>query len=575
VGAGASRRAGLVVWAASLAVSWCSALQADTLREAVDDYEVLARSIDPNEGPGWPDVSAAAAQKRLEQYNQLHGRLAALNEAQLTDEERLTRELLDWRLGVLIEATGFDEDRIPFDSGDGFFNAANYAAQVTTIANEEAALAWIARLRALPMFYDAQIANMRRGVATRFTQPRSIAESVLGVLKIAADQPAADSPLLKPLAMMPGIIPETRQQELRAEALAAVETFVKPAQRKAVTFFEKEYLPAARPKLGASSLPNGKAYYAFTVRRSTTTDLTPDQVFSIGESEVARIRAAMDSAQQAEGFKGSLREYLDAMSERPGSHAPDITAYVDKASSIGKRIDFELPRWFKTLPRLPWGIRIKPPELEASSGGYNLGDPAKGVSGAVVVGSQAYRSSLHGLTAWMLHEGVPGHHLQIALAQERFDLPMFRRRDDVTAFVEGWALYAERLGAEMGIYQTREERVQQLSFEMWRACRLVMDVGIHWKGWSADRASACLKENTALSMRAIDSETQRYIAWPAQALAYKIGELRIMKIRADAEQALGSRFDIREFHDALIGSGPMPLDILERRMRRWREQGAH
>jgi uncharacterized protein (DUF885 family) len=396
---------------------------------------------------------------------------------------------------------------------------------------------------------------------------------VLNVLKIAADQPAVDSPLLKPLAMLPGTIPEARQQELRAEALKTIEQFVKPAQRKVATFFEKEYLPAARPKLGAASLPEGKTYYAFAVRRSTTTDLTPDQVFSIGESEVARIRAAMDSAQQADGFRGSLREYLDDMSRRPGSHVPDIASYVDKASGIGKRIDFELPRWFKTLPRLPWGIRIKPPELEASSGGYNLGDPAKGVSGAVVVGSQAYRSSLHGLTAWMLHEGVPGHHLQIALAQERFDLPMFRRRDDVTAFVEGWALYAERLGAEMGIYQTREERVHQLSFEMWRACRLVMDVGIHWKGWTAERASACLKENTALSLRSIDSETQRYIAWPAQALSYKIGEQRIIKIRADAEQALGSRFDIREFHDALIGSGPMPLDILERRMRRWSEQG--
>jgi uncharacterized protein (DUF885 family) len=567
-----SRRAGVVAWA-TLAVSWCSALHAETLRDVVDAYEVLARANDPNEGPRWPDVSAAASKRRLAQYNQLRDRLGALDDAQLTDEDRLTRELLDWRLGVLIEGARFDEERIPFDSGDGFFNAANYAAQVTRIANEEAAIAWIARLQALPTFYDAQIANMQRGISTRFTQPRSIAESVLNVLKIAADQPAADSPLLKPLAMLPATIPEARQQELRAKARKTIEQFVKPAQRKVVIFFEKEYLPAARPKLGAASLPEGKTYYAFTVRRSTTTDLTPDQVFSIGESEVARIRAAMDGAQQAEGFRGSLREYLDDMSRRPGSHVADIASYVDKASGIGKRIDFELPRWFKTLPRLPWGIRIKPPELEASSGGYNLGDPAKGVSGAVVVGSQAYRSSLHGLTAWMLHEGVPGHHLQIALAQERFDLPMFRRRDDVTAFVEGWALYAERLGAEMGIYQTPEERVHQLSFEMWRACRLVMDVGIHWKGWTAERASACLKENTALSLRSIDSETQRYIAWPAQALAYKIGEQRIIKIRADAEQALGSRFDIREFHDALIGSGPMPLDILERRMRRWSEQG--
>ncbi len=542
---------------------------AETLNDVIAEYETLARQTDTNEGPGWPDVSLAASQRRTAKYIELRDRLGKV--AAPGDEGALTRELLLWRLDVLIEGARFDEDRVPFDSGDGFFNAATYAAQVTPIATEADATAWIARLTALPSYYDAQIANMKRGIRTGFTQPRSTAESALRSMKVTAEQPAAESPLLKPLASLPAIIPEARQNALRAEALGVVDRVVKPAQRSLVAFFEKDYLPKARPKLGASTVKDGKAYYAFAVRRSTTTRLTPDEVFDIGAAEVERIRAEMLSAQRAEGFQGTLREYLDDMNRRPGSHVPDIESYIEKAAGIGNRVSLELPRWFKTLPRLTWGVRVKPPELEAASGAYNLGDPEKGVAGAVVVGSQAYRSSIYGLTAWMLHEGVPGHHLQIALGQERSDLPKFRRRDDVTAFVEGWALYAERLGAEMGIYRTREERVQQLSFEMWRACRLVMDVGIHWKRWSAEQAAACLKENTALSPDSVEGETQRYISWPGQALAYKIGELRIRKIRAEAEQTLGSRFDIREFHDALIGSGPMPLDILERRMRRWVE----
>ncbi|GFE79931.1 hypothetical protein GCM10011487_19310 [Steroidobacter agaridevorans] len=546
---------------------------ADTLNDVIAEYETLARATDTNEGPGWPDVSLAAARQRQEKYSELRDRLGKV--AAPSGEDALTRELLQWRLQVLIDGARFDEDRIPFDSGDGFFNAGTYAAQVTRIANDADAMAWIARLQALPSYYEGQIANMRRGIATRFTQPRSTAESALRSMQVAADQPAADTPLLKPLVSLPATIPEKRQQDLRALALAVVEREVKPAQRALVTFFEKEYLPKARPKLGASTLPDGNAYYEFAVRRSTTTDLTPDEVFDIGAAEVERIRAEMLSAQRADGFQGTLREYLDDLNRRPGSHAPDIESYVDKAAGIGNRVALELPRWFKTLPRLPWGVRIKPPELEAASGAYNLGDPEKGVAGAVVVGSQAYRSSVYGLTAWMLHEGIPGHHLQIALGQERLDLPKFRRRDDVTAFVEGWALYAERLGAEMGIYRTREERVNQLSMEMWRACRLVMDVGIHWKHWSAEQAAACLQDNTALSPGSVAGETQRYISWPGQALAYKIGEIRIRKIRGEAEQALGSRFDIREFHDALIGSGPMPLDILERRMRRWAQEQMH
>jgi len=392
---------------------------------------------------------------------------------------------------------------------------------------------------------------------------------VLAILRIAADQPVDASPLLSPFRSLPATIPADRQAALRLAARQAVVEAVKPAQAIMAAFFAQDYVPHARTTLGASSLPGGSAYYAFTVRRSTTTDLTPDQIFAVGETEVARIRAAMEAEMRATGFTGTLPAFLVALRSDKQFYAPDLATYVEKASEIGKRIDGLLPLWFGKLQRLPWTIRVKSPEMEASSGGYTLGDPAKGVPGTVTVGRSSYGDPLFGLPAWILHEGVPGHHLQIALGQERTDLPAFRRRDEPTAFVEGWALYSEQLGEEMGVYRTPYERFGRLSFDMWRACRLIMDVGIHARGWSAERAMRCLEDNTALPERVVKGETERYIAWPAQSLAYKIGELQFLSERRRAEQALGPRFDIRAFHDAVLDDGPMPLSILHDRVGRW------
>jgi uncharacterized protein (DUF885 family) len=442
------------------------------------------------------------------------------------------------------------------------------------IRTDADAVAWIARVRALPVYFDQEIDNLKRGIATGFVQPQPTAAAVLAILKLAADQPAQASPLLGPLKHMPATVPADRQAALQADALAAVEQAVKPAQRKLVAFFERDYLPHARPALGASSLPDGRAYYGFLVRRSTTTELQPDEVFAVGEREVARIHGEMESAMRSTGFTGTLTQFIAMLRTDKRFYAPDLETYIEKASEIGKRIDGLLPAWFGRLPRLTWTIRVKPPELEASSGGYNLGDPKKGVPGTVVVGEHAYQSPLFGLPAWILHEGVPGHHLQIALGQERTDLPAFRRKDEPTAYVEGWALYAEQLGEEMGVYRNAYERFGRLSFDMWRACRLEMDVGIHWKGWSRGQAESCLRENTALPETTVVRETQRYIAWPAQALAYKIGELQFLAERRRAEQALGPRFDVRAFHDAVLDEGPMPLSILHEQIGRWLEAAA-
>jgi uncharacterized protein (DUF885 family) len=541
------------------------------LEKIVAEESAIERQTDPKEGPGWPDVSKAAEDRRTASLEALRGQLLTLPPSPAASEDALTRRLLEWRLAMRIEAARFDEARIPFDNGDGFFNAGNYAAETTVIRSDADAIAWTARLRALPVYFDRQTDNLRRGIATGFVQPRSTASAVLVILKLAAEQPATASPLLGPLNHMPATIPADRQASLRADGLAALEQAVKPAQHKLVTFFERDYLPHARSQLGASSLPDGRAWYAFEVRRSTTTEMTPDEVFAVGEREVARIHADMLSAMRATSFAGTLPQFIAMLRTDKRFYAPDLQTYVEKASEIGKRIDGLLPAWFGRLPRLTWTIRLKPPELDASSSGYDLGDPEKGVPGIVVVSAHSYESPLFGLPAWILHEGVPGHHLQIALAQERTDLPAFRRKDEPTAFVEGWALYAEQLGEDMGVYRDAYEHFGRLSFDMWRACRLEMDVGIHWKGWSEEQAERCLRDNTALPERSVVRETQRYIAWPAQALAYKIGELQFLAERHRAEHDLGTEFDIRAFHDAVLGDGPMPLSILHEQIGRWIE----
>jgi uncharacterized protein (DUF885 family) len=551
-----------------------AANQDATLKKLIAEESAIEQQTDPQEGPGWPDVSKPAEDRRTAALRALQVRLSTLPPSPAGSEDALTRRLLEWRLGIRIEAARFDEARIPFDNGDGFFNTGNYAAETTVIRTDSDAVAWIARLRTLPGYFDQQIGNLKRGIATGFVQPQPTAISVLAILKLAADQPVAASPLLGPLKHLPATIPADRQASLRADGLAAVEQTIKPAQRKLAAFFERDYLPHARSQLGVSSLPDGRAWYAFEVRRSTTTEMKPDEVFAIGEREVARIRGAMENAMRSTGFTGTLPQFIAMLRTERRFYAPDLQTYVEKASEIGKRIYGLLPVWFGRLPRLTWTIRVKPPELEASSSGYDLGDSEKGAPGTVVVSAHSYESPLFGLPAWILHEGVPGHHLQIALAQERTDLPAFRRKDEPTAFVEGWALYAEQLGEEMGVYRDAYERFGRLSFDMWRACRLEMDVGIHWKGWSKQQAQSCLRDNTALPETSVVRETQRYIAWPAQALAYKIGELQFLAERRGAEHALGTRFDIRAFHDAVLDDGPMPLSILHEQISRWIEATA-
>jgi uncharacterized protein (DUF885 family) len=546
----------------------------------VRDYDAFARAQDPvraaqrgdpEAARRWPENSPAAVAARRDALIEFQRRLQAVPAAGLADEDALNRGLLLDRTASALEGLGFDEERIPFISGDGFYTTADYAALNTRLLDEASAEAWIARLQALPAFYAREIGNMRRGLQTGFTQPRRTVERAIADVRAQSALEPAKSPLLAPFRTLPESMPARQRETLAARGRATFEQDVRPAQRALLEFFEREYLPRARPGIGIGSVPQGREYYAYLARRHTSTAMTPEQIHALGLKEVARIRARMDETIAATGFRGSFQDFLAAVRKDPRFYV-DGAEYGKRCSEVAKRADFLLPRYFGVLPRLTYGVQAIPEGLESSANGYLSGSPEQGVAGMVVYKPwMAEKMPTFGIPAWVLHEGVPGHHLQIALGQELEDLPEFRRADDVTAYVEGWALYAERLGEEMGIYRDPYEQFGRLSLEIWRACRLVVDTGMHVMGWSRERAMSCLQQNSALAATEIEFETDRYIAWPGQALAYKIGELKIVELRERASRRLGERFDLRAFHDLLLSAGAMPLAVLESQVDRWIE----
>jgi len=549
------------------------------VNRVVADYEAYSLRDDPfaagQQGDlsalgRLPDVTPAADRARSVALGLLRSKLAAIPVKGLSDAARLNRDFLTWTLDRRLSSLSFDEARMPFNSDGGFHQTLNYVATTTPVRTTAEARAWISRLRALPRFYEDNMANARRGMASGFTQPESTNQQVLERARAQASAAVESDPLLTPLVRLPAGIADP--EGLRREAVAVIKDQVRPAQRAFVAFLENEYLPAGRKSLGIRNVPQGEAYYRWLVADHTTTTLTPDQIHQIGLAEVARIRREMDGVIAETGFKGDFRGFQAYLRSDPRFYATSREDLLEKASRIAKRIDNELPAWFATLPRLSYGVRPVPADIEETytTGRYFGGNPEQGVSGGYMVNtSRLDQRPLYELPALTLHEAVPGHHLQIALGQELQRVPNFRRNADVTAFTEGWGLYGEKLGGEMGIYRDAYERFGRLSYEMWRACRLVADTGIHWKGWTLDQGRACFAENTALSPLNIEVELARYVSWPGQALAYKIGEMKIVALREKARAALGDRFDIRRFHDAVLLAGPLPLSLLEQRVDRW------
>lgn len=515
-----------------------------------------------------PDLSESADERRLAARRRFLSALKEIDSTALTDQDAVSFRVLQWLLQQRVLRGAFDEGRIPFTSIDGFHTTMLDLAFQTPMRNADDGRRWLARLRALPAYLAAGETNLRRGMATGWTQPQIVTDLVTRQVRTLAETPAGSHPLLEPLKRLQ----RSDGEDLVAEGRETLATEVLPAYQQLLEFLTDDYV--SRSKLALRSVPDGDDYYQARVGYFTTLPIEPDEVHELGLTEVARIRAQMEAIVREVGFEGSFAEFQHFLRTDSQFYVTSAEQLLKENAWVAKRIDGRMPEFFATLPRLPYGVR--PMDTALANGGltgfYQEGNARLGVAGNYVVNTTALDGRpLYELTALTLHEGVPGHHHQTSIAQEAESLPDFRKRLYINAFGEGWALYAEYLGLEMGIYQTPYERFGQLSYEMWRACRLVVDTGIHWLGWSRARAKRCFSENSALTEANIDAEVTRYISYPAQALSYKMGELKIKALRREAEQALGSAFDVRLFHDAVLSNGTLPLALLEEEVREWIE----
>jgi uncharacterized protein (DUF885 family) len=413
---------------------------------------------------------------------------------------------------------------------------------------------------------------MREGMRTGATMPRVVLEGFDVTIASHVVEDPEQSVFWTPFAAMPGTMPDGERERLREEARSAIAQAIVPGYRTLLDFFTREYVPAARETTGASDLPSGNLFYEHRVRLYTTLDRTPVEIHDLGKREVERIRGEMEEVMRGVGFRGDFAAFLRFLRTDPRFYARTPEQLLREAAWIAKRMDGALPALFGRLPRLPYGVQPVPAHLAPKyTGGRYISAPPGGTQpGYYWVNTYALDSRpLYTLEALTLHEAVPGHHLQIALAQELEGLPPLRRNVYHSAFGEGWGLYSERLGLEAGFYADPYSNFGRLTYEMWRACRLVVDTGLHALGWTREQAMEFLASNTALSLHEVQTETDRYISWPGQALAYKMGELHIRDLRERAETTLGDRFDVRAFHDAILANGSVPLDVLSDIVDRW------
>ncbi|MGB5816112.1 MAG: DUF885 domain-containing protein [Thermoanaerobaculia bacterium] len=513
-----------------------------------------------------PSASLADEARRAEYWQETLERLAAIDRSSLAAEEQINYDMFESQVSDRVTAFELNDHLIPITAESGFHTGFARLADRVPLATVEGYENYISRLRAFPDLVDQYIEVMRQGIAEGYVLPRVVLDGYESTIDAHIVEEVAESVFWKPFESFPTTVPADEHERLREAGEAAIIERVIPGYEAFYAFMVDEYIPNTRETLGASELPNGRELYDYLIRHHTTLDLTADEVHQIGLDEVARIRAEMMEVIEQVGFAGSFDEFVEFLRTDPRFYPKSAEELLKEASYIAKKMDGKLPSLFKTLPRLPYGVEPVPEHIAPKyTAGRYVGAPVGSTKpGYYWVNTYALESRpLYALTALTLHEAVPGHHLQNALRQELEDLPNFRRFSGVNAYGEGWGLYSERLGLEAGFYEDPYDNFGRLTYEMWRACRLVVDTGVHAKGWTRQQMIDYLAANTALSLHEITTETDRYISWPGQALAYKIGELKIRELRAKAEEALGERFDIREFHDVILRHGPVPLPVLE------------
>jgi uncharacterized protein (DUF885 family) len=515
-----------------------------------------------------PAVTAADQARRLESDRAFLQRLAAIDRLQLSNFDQVSYDLFDFMISQRIVLAGYREWRAPLNSDSGFY------ADILQLHDTHAPRSvhdyetYVARLKDVPRYFRENITNMRQGIADGFVLPAEIVPGISKVIAAAQYGSVEESPFWAPFAAFPATVPETERARLADAGRTAIRESVIPAYADFQKFFEQEYRPRARDTIAASALPEGARYYADLVRYFTTLpEATPEQIHAIGLSEVNRIHGEMEAIITETGYKGSFADFLAFLRTDPRFYATTPEQLLRHAAWITREIDARMPEFFGRIPRSPYTVKPVPAALAPNYTGGRYNPGPLGAAGEYWVNTYALQNRpLYVLPALTLHEAAPGHHTQGSLARELENVPEFRRNFYPHAFGEGWGLYSELIGTEMGVYHTPYERFGRLTYEMWRACRLVVDTGMHAKGWTRQQALDYMTANAALSEHEVRTEIDRYIAWPGQALAYKIGELRIIALRKRAEVALGARFDIRAFHDTVLGQGGVTLPVLERQV---------
>ena len=515
----------------------------------------------------YPDVTPEAEIDKRTFLNNLVSRLRTIKPESLSNSDQVNMEVFLYVINDQIEQIDLEYYLIPFNAEGGFYNSLSFAIRGYSFKDLVSYQKYCKKLEGFPAFMEDNISLMKLGMKKGIVSPKLIASNYKGLIQPYMEKELKNHFLFKPFLEIPDHIDSNKRDSLYKVGEKILSQKILPAYEAFNRFMQDEYIPAAKDKIGVSEVTNGNALYEQRVRFYTSLDMSPEDVFQQGKIEVARIRSEMDEILASLEFKGSYEDFLDFLRTDPQFYAETPRELLMEASYIAKKVDGKLPEYFYTLPRLPYGVTEVPASIAPNytAGRYSGGSVKDHRAGFYWVNTYNLPSrTLYTLPALTLHEAVPGHHLQNAIAQELENIPEFRNYIYLSAFGEGWALYTEWLGKEMGIYETPYEDFGRLTYEMWRACRLVVDVGMHYKGWSREKAFDFLSSNTALSLHECNTEIDRYIGWPGQAVSYKIGELKIKELRKLAEEKLDDRFDIRSFHDQILKNGSIPLYVLEK-----------